>query len=337
LVLTLEKEVLQYPQDISDENSRILSDLKRGLNDPYRLQMFLDRTDEDHLLEWLLIEPVQGRKRLKQRIKQFRKPFDVLFFLTLGTAIIQDWIGVAFEAQGYPKGMDRFLKFPVFVYLYVQQGKIFHTVFVCDFDSLAAQLGADPAKFYDKKISRPIGISEEHFALLTKNLSVSHADEGPELPAPWQPVTEGAEGTRNSLSQFLQIFAIIFQRNPYPFADNPSNIVKERDLARHVTQLESEAKLSRETYYPHTSVPDHVRQLQEEGGQDKGIQLPARLVTIQEGAKLTGVPPGTVGRWLSVGRLEERGRLWLTYPGGFCCKKWRDVGEGLMALGISRC
>jgi hypothetical protein len=21
----------------------------------------------------------------------------------------------------------------------------------------------------------------------------------------------------------------------------------------------------------------------------------------------------------------------------FCCKKWRDVGEGLMALGISRC
>ena len=22
---------------------------------------------------------------------------------------------------------------------------------------------------------------------------------------------------------------------------------------------------------------------------------------------------------------------------GFCCKKWRDVGEGLMALGISRC
>ena len=48
----------------------------------------------------------------------------------------------------------------------------------------------------------------------------------------------------------------------------------------------------------------------------QGEEPPDRLVTVQEAVELTGLPYGTVTRWLSIGRLQERGRLWLADPKG---------------------
>lgn len=323
MLLTLDKELQQYPQDISDENNRILIDLKRGLNDPCRLQEFLRRVDEDHVLEWHYFEAVQGRTKLKQRIKQFRKPFDALYFETLGTALIQDWIGIALEAQGSPKGKSTVLKFPAFVYLYVRQGKITHTLFTYDYDTLAAQIGSDEARLSAK-------LSDSLPGML-RQLPDTHADQlpvrlvesrGAQLASPLQSIEAEAAGTREVLSRFLHMFGMIVKRYPYQLPDLPPDYMTKEGVQQHVTDLISQATHWSETKqrpnnYPHEDVVVHVAQLQEEElGQNKGTQLSDRLVTMQEGAEITGVPYGTVGRWLSVGRLEERGRLWLTHQGG---------------------
>ena len=97
----------------------------------------------------------------------------------------------------------------------------------------------------------------------------------------------------------------------------PKEVVPGDHIIDIVTELQSQAKLGSERkerprHYPHENVVDHVAHLRAESLEKQ----PDRLVTIKEGVRLTGLPHGTIGRWLSARRLKERGRQWLARPGG---------------------
>jgi transcriptional regulator with XRE-family HTH domain/predicted DNA-binding transcriptional regulator AlpA len=129
---------------------------------------------------------------------------------------------------------------------------------------------------------------------------------------PPQAALPTGEEESTDITQILQKHGSI----PPPMPPKPE--VEDGDhLKKHVNDLQSQGKLGSErreqpNHYPHENVVFHVAQLQAEA---LGKQ-PDRLVTIKEGVSLTGLPHGTIGRWLSAGRLKERGRQWLARPGG---------------------